>query len=1779
MNPLVFLSKKPHIDNNSEQTILKNLLNPIHEMIYVKPENENTDNKVIDKDRIKNLTSTTSSSSSGSKKGAQELQIESVLFTGLDSSLKEKHIKLFQSLVEVVSDSNDRANTESVVGKMINDEKSLKPQEKKLVLRNFELLMNGQEYGFKAAHLMEDQQLISDLAEIPPILPIGNTEIRIFLDSFLMNMYGKNFETLWQDLVEAQGESSKITPQAKKILNFLRNNVEEAFNGSRFINFEGFEDFFNKNSKEKFVVRSSAGDEDTPTSDRAGEYLTKVNVEGNVTHVLNAMGAVICSYLAEAPFQGKINAGEKLLTPILPVLIQVMAGSRDEPQHFVGGTVFLEEPLGRTAKTAVINAAPGACGLVVDSEGPVDTYVLGEGGFHPIIAVKSMRRAPKEEGGTELRTNSKKQAQDFCLDKETCNRIYDLAIRLYERENGPVDLEFVVDKSGEKTKIFLLQHRPIVIRSELTASYVQPRNPATFHGDHKVGGTTVISADCSARKLSDKEAVHFYADLDGAFKTFQRMSKVQQQKVKVVIIAKSAIATSHAATQFRRRNIPILSLETPQSYATVKNWVDNGKPIAIDVLAGRVYQGGANLELKPGFSEHPIPRRRSLEELVMEEPELLEIIKKLGLNEKPIGIPKTVEGLLDILRTEKSGSEKVKAALSALLSRVLFGNLGRALKAGQLGTESREVVCRLARNILQTGLDVQKLLDCSTAQSPERLLPIKMLTSLIYQELDPSLVDAESLKTVISEIRHADKVKGLDAIPLAQRDVYLQYVKLGKVAFSQSTAENWNIFVKAILTEDDADNQQALARLVYEFGQAELHVSWLNSVFAHAWKISRGNVDKCLDILRKGYLDHHKKMGWLRQQQELMDGIERHLCDWQDPKNFDKLINKEFMVLFESIKKMIKTLPQKKFKLSREEALLVQRTISLVLGGIELVDQSIKGVTGTPVEKFSDIEEQVKRFQQMLDFFLKLLKSIENHVPQSVQDSVYRPNNNWCSDYNQETRGLPHRVKWLEQNLLCLKDKKNDERQLEARPDFDVERWALPIFGIEKSDYSHINSTYLQPLQSCEEIFTIIHNYCKTLVMQWEESLGSLGTVERSYVSRILPGFDSFNSRVEDIEFSKGRKLKFKSALKVMGQKIVQIAEIPARTHKGSLKIETDLLSGQVDISIFFEGMIEYGYDGSNYDRFLESSFYLLLGGKITEIEWTEAPYILRENRPYSLPLNCNLSAKLSFNLKQMDPNKQDLFFQQLSKTLHNMVFVTMPEEWNVLRKQGFGTLSDMMARLSKMPGSPDIPQMLLQLPESFFMKYPNFNGQFIDYFMKVQEPEKALAVVRQTILCTASSRANEVSRFSAPRSSSPVDQAIETLSKLMKNPETAAAAKETLNSLSQDKSIMESRCDTYMRLEKLHIELRHSEYIERLFNKYFKNKILENSEVTEAFNHLLQECYDKEIIADPKKSQVFLKNSVVPIMQILNLMSLSKTQISEVRKPCLARLVQFSQEISPPKDQLEREKVLKNLVEVTEPFFKEMPLDDLVFFIKNLFNINKTNPKEAVGVFRKVASQLLDNKEDNAFIKLANEIITIPKLKLCCIESLMLSPREILLPEDEQIRRKEMGNLVKATEPFFKFMPHNEISAFIRFLYYAEETNFDKTNPKEAVDAFRKAASLLLGNNKKNEFIMLVRGIIYIDELREFCIKSLVMSPRELLQENEQVRRKELGNLVKAAEPFFEYMSIDDISYFIEGLYNANKTYPEEAFNASEIVMKQHFLKKDQRLLLEKKVEIIFQS
>jgi len=350
-------------------------------------------------------------------------------------------------------------------------------------------------------------------------------------------------------------------------------------------------------SEEQLAVRSSAIGEDGDIS-FAGQYTSVLNVA--VADVTQAYRQVIASLYSPSALSYRMHHGLDDRETPMGVLVLAMV----QPQY--SGVLYTVSPTGDDSDSIRISAVAGLG----------DQLVGGDASPEQMFRLDKKTLAVLEAKGI-----SGSAPPPFLQE------LAGYALRMEEQYQGPLDIEWAVDTSGQ---LFILQVRPLLIlaaEEQKTSQEIvdYPGHPVLLQGGKcAAGGVVTGRVLLKTPSTTEGASVPVEPDTILVARTASTSLTPWVSKVRGIITDIGGTA-SHLASVAREFGVPAL-FDTQIATATLKD----GESITLWASQGRVYQGAVE-ELVQGAHQIKRPIFDSPAHLRLQR--LLDLISPLNLTD------------------------------------------------------------------------------------------------------------------------------------------------------------------------------------------------------------------------------------------------------------------------------------------------------------------------------------------------------------------------------------------------------------------------------------------------------------------------------------------------------------------------------------------------------------------------------------------------------------------------------------------------------------------------------------------------------------------------------------------------------------------------------------------------------------------------------------------------------------------------------------------------------------------------------------------------------------------------------------------------------------------------------------------------------------------------------------------------------------------------------------------------------------------------------------------
>jgi pyruvate,water dikinase len=204
----------------------------------------------------------------------------------------------------------------------------------------------------------------------------------------------------------------------------------------------------------RVAVRSSGGEEDSPTASFAGQFTSVLNLEGHA--VLGAVQKCWASYVSDRSIQYRAAKGIALPgSPSFGVIVQTQVFSRE------AGIMFTVHPLDPGGDVGYVEANFGTGESVVGGLATPDAAVFSRSSGDIVATVTATKRrmttASPAAMGTQVSDVGESQRRAPVLTEGQVREIAAMGMRIEELMDEPQDIEWAFDSQ----QLWILQTRPI----------------------------------------------------------------------------------------------------------------------------------------------------------------------------------------------------------------------------------------------------------------------------------------------------------------------------------------------------------------------------------------------------------------------------------------------------------------------------------------------------------------------------------------------------------------------------------------------------------------------------------------------------------------------------------------------------------------------------------------------------------------------------------------------------------------------------------------------------------------------------------------------------------------------------------------------------------------------------------------------------------------------------------------------------------------------------------------------------------------------------------------------------------------------------------------------------------------------------------------------------------------------------------------------------------------------------------------------------------------------
>ncbi|MBN9378887.1 MAG: hypothetical protein BGO14_03250 [Chlamydiales bacterium 38-26] len=1106
-------------------------------------------------------------------------------------------------------------------------------------------LLDPQLYGNKASNLSRLQSTCKSLKKesgidvsIPAFQALSHEQI---FDT-LLNVY-PSFQRDWKKFIDLQKEAQEeggLTSKSKKQLQHISETIEKAFdqNASSITNGLAKEmKSFLKKQQGLLMVRSS-GREDSDELSLAGGNESVAGVQPEINSILKAIGTVVASYFSVQSFSQRALANQDLLAePFMPVLLQTMVGEKSYSQPkaeelFCCGVGYTKELGGETPHLTVIEASYGHNTGVVESTQASDTYyIYPDGTNHEIIPHKPSRLVASgtNNGKTVFikKDNPPDAATKAVLNQKLQSKLQKICQKIQDVYGKPMDIEWLYDPNLHQ--FYIVQARPLVKKQgdstpqATTTNLDYLKKHATIYPGqmivHKNGETIVISKPAEViYKKNLNSALNEYLLIEEQSKNHLVLNPTH-----VVVVQQMGNALSHPACVFRESEIPVICCPDYDP-----STISNDQIVLIDTQRGLIaclpktalLNSSTNLHeelqkngiIKQGWYKHPIPAIESLKQMDISKKYLKDLYKSLGLDKhKTTSKPLEKYSLAEMMEALTSKDLEVgDQAIKDLI--VLLYSVVKQLDRSQ-GSFKTEALLSRAKNILLNAMFIAKdYLNRTDAM--QRLHATKRLEALIYQPASTDPLHTDSIQAIFQEVKLARELNKPDqnlsrseqnnlvtlekyylsllskgasskknslltnlSLPMKEDELLtclMLYASTKKTVIAEHTRSQWEQFTQKIASTHSRIANRLLIDAIQEMEKTGILSEWLNDAFI---RYAEKEKDPIL-LLKLVIADTRKIKKFYEENKLLLQDLDywtnnTHL--FEDPNLFNDLWPKFKIDIVDKVQQISQRL---QFKDALEKSL----TLKHVLKAVDIIDQSIKYLRGSPK---GNVKTKVERFHVMLQPYATLMSTWYNMIPQATYDAWYK--NIATSSHLDLMKYKEDKLHLLMQGFSNIED--FTKKQLLPHPEFNVQAHCVS----SAVDVSLSNKEF-----TLEEYFQIFHQNLLACIACHQQTLTSAQLPqELSHVIEQIEGID------KEITYA-NEQLTIKPSK--IGQAInypliVTTYNLPIKYHSALITITHNISNNQTEIQFNM-----FGHNMGNRMNALNEA--VIVNSMIQKLNFNKAP-------------------------------------------------------------------------------------------------------------------------------------------------------------------------------------------------------------------------------------------------------------------------------------------------------------------------------------------------------------------------------------------------------------------------------------------------------------------------------------------------------------------------------------------------------------------------------------------
>jgi pyruvate, water dikinase len=326
----------------------------------------------------------------------------------------------------------------------------------------------------------------------------------------------------------------------------------------------------------RFALRSSAIGEGGVAS-FAGQYRTLLGVRG--PELVDRYRDVLAGkFSAKAIYYLLTHSLAEADLPMSVGCLQMIDAT-------ASGVVYSRDPVRPDEEVAIVTAVLGLGQPLVDGTATPDTFVVSRRDgtiLRSSIAEKPGRLVLDEASGTVLEEVPPAQRHAPALGPEVLSELVEYASRLEAHGGGPQDVEWALDRSG---RLFLLQTRPLTVRSAATEGAVEPDTSALEVLAR--GGTTACPGAGAGRVVHIANRDDIHAAAQGCVLVAERPlpELVAAMDRAAALVTECGGVASHMATLAREYDLPTIAGLRDATR------LPDGIEVTVDATTATIYAG------------------------------------------------------------------------------------------------------------------------------------------------------------------------------------------------------------------------------------------------------------------------------------------------------------------------------------------------------------------------------------------------------------------------------------------------------------------------------------------------------------------------------------------------------------------------------------------------------------------------------------------------------------------------------------------------------------------------------------------------------------------------------------------------------------------------------------------------------------------------------------------------------------------------------------------------------------------------------------------------------------------------------------------------------------------------------------------------------------------------------------------------------------------------------------------------------------------------------------